>query len=291
MENKLYRQIPGRFLKYAFLLFLPLFFGCFEPKEGCLNINATNYAVDADDPCADCCTLPTLTLSVRHVAELPNDTVAFRYGTLYPSLVDGRDSFVVDRAHFFISNIKLVKEGGGEVGVTDTLRLEFASGEALTIEDNFAKLDRDIFAARKVGTIITEGNFTKIKLTLGLEEFLLQNDLPTNIPPRHPLNISEDSLIFEAGTGYIPNLLIFRPDTLPETDSLIFHFLEPTEITLPLESPFYVEKGFDVKLTLKVNYEEWFRFVDFENDSPQAMMEQIGHNLPNVFAVAEIKLE
>ncbi len=40
--------------------------GCYEPKEGCLDPQAVNYDVTADEACADCCTWPSLRLSVKH---------------------------------------------------------------------------------------------------------------------------------------------------------------------------------------------------------------------------------
>ncbi len=276
---------------YLSTLVFYFLFGCYEPKEGCLNTDAVNYDVTADDPCGDCCVFPSLSLSMQHLIRLPEDTVSFQYGVLYPSEVNALDSFVVDRARYFISDLKLVKENGEEVGVTDSLSLEFSNGTSITVEDNFAKLDRDIFQARKIGTVLTEGVVTEIKFTFGLDEFLLQNELTSVISNGHPLDTSSDSLIYEEGLGYIPNLLILRRDTVSTTDSLEFRFFDPVQISLPLEAPFVVEKGFNIKLTLKVDYLDWFNGVDFEIDNFPTMEEKIKNNLSNVFHVTEIKLE
>ncbi len=276
---------------YFSILVLCSLFGCYEPTEGCLNIDAVNYDVTADDPCSGCCTFPGLSLRVQHVIRLPDDTVSFQYGRLYPSEVNSLDSFVVDRARYFISDLKLVKDNNEAVGVIDSLLLGFANGDSATVEDNFAKLDRDIFQSRKIGTVLTEGVVEEVTFTFGLDEFLLQNEITSTIPVGHPLNTSSDSLIFEEGTGYIPNLLIVRRDTFSSTDSLVFRFFEPVQISLPLETPFVVEKGFDISLTLKVDYLDWFKGVDFEVDDFQAMEEKIRNNLGNVFQVVGIKLE
>ena len=276
---------------FPFLSFLFLF-GCYEPKEACLNIDAVNYDVSADDPCADCCSFPALSLTLQHVVEWPEDTVSMRYGVYYPAenAMFNRDSFLLDRARFFISNVKLVKEDGAEVTVTDTIRLTFSSGETRTFSDNFAKLDRAFFQARKLGIVKTEGVFKEIRFTLGLEEFLQQNEITSGLPTGHPLS-NTDTIIYEKGVGLIPNLLIVRHDTVNVKDSLAFRFVNPISINLPLAQPFVIERGFNIKLTLKTDYSDWFAGVDFMNDSYVTIQQKISDNLPNVFSVTEIKLE
>ena len=279
-------QISGLFVSL-------LLIGCYEPQEGCLNTDAVNYAVAADDPCGSCCTFPAFNLTMLHVVEWPDDTVAMRYNVYYPAAnaAVNRDSFLLERARFFISNVKLVKENGTEITVLDTLRLTFESGAAITVSDNFAKLDRDIFQARKLGTLITEGVFTEIRLTLGLEEFLQQDKITSDLPEKHPLDASTDTIIYEKDTGFTPVLLVVRHDTMVVKDSLEFRFFEPVPVNVTLAQPFVVEKGFNVKLSLKTDYSDWFEGVDFKNDSYQTIRQKIKDNLPNVFSVTEIKLE
>ena len=42
------------------------FNSCYSPVDGCLDPEATNYSIDADNPCDDCCNLPILNVSVFH---------------------------------------------------------------------------------------------------------------------------------------------------------------------------------------------------------------------------------
>ncbi len=279
------------FAIFPLLLFLVLS-GCYEPKEGCLDIDAVNYDVSADDPCGECCTFPTISLSMQYLVEWPEDTVAMRYGTYYPAMnaISG-DSFLLDRSRFFISNVKLVREDGTEVTVIDTLQLSFANGTARTISNSFAKMDRDIFSASEIGTHKTDGVFNEVKFTLGLEEFLQQNEITSGLPTGHPLDNSTDTIIYEEGSGFIPNLLILRYDTANIKDSTEFRFFDPIPINLPLANPFMVEKGLNIKLTLKTDYSDWFAGVDFKNDSYVTIQQKIKNNLSNVFSVTEIKLE
>ncbi|HMV23421.1 MAG TPA: hypothetical protein PKA71_03780, partial [Saprospiraceae bacterium] len=50
-----------------FLSSVVLFFtACYQPKEGCLDINATNFDATADEEC--CCQYPVLQLKFKHFA-------------------------------------------------------------------------------------------------------------------------------------------------------------------------------------------------------------------------------
>lgn len=262
---------------------------CYEPKSACLDIRATNYDVDADDPCGDCCTYPHITLAIQHSIELPNDTVSFKYGTLYPSSVQPLDSFVVDRARFFLYDLKLVTNESDTIEVVDSLQLTNENGEMLSVRDCFAKLDRDIFQSRNIGTILQEGVITDVVFSLGLPESLLDHTF-SGIPSSHPLSTS-DTLSFVENEGYVPILLTIRRDTLADTEPETMRFYQSIPISLHLEQPFVLDRGFHSKITIQVEYSRWFKEVDFENDSQQTMKEKIEENLSNVFSVTQIVLE
>lgn len=284
---------PYIFLFFTFHFSLFILSSCYEPQESCLDIQATNYDVSSDDPCTDCCTFPSLTLAFQHIVETDADTSFLRYGVFYPN--EGTsvttDSVMFDQASFFISNILLKKLDGTTVGVDDTLALEFSSGDPVTISDNFAKLDRAIVSSRNVGTVITEGVFDSIQFTLGLEDFLQPKEITSTLPSGHPLDSSNDSINYEIGTGYIPNRLIVRYDTITVLDSLDFRFFTPLPITLPLSEPLTVVRGNNIKLTLKLNYMDWFRMVDLANASPQTIEEGISNNLSSSISVVDLVLE
>ena len=280
--------------QFPIFFFAILLAGCFQPKEGCLDVRAANYDVSADDPCTDnCCKYPTLSVTLQHRIVLPTEpdtAYTIRYDSIYPAPFDTAHYFSFERSRYFLSNFRLVRENGEEVGVSDSVELETISGVPFTVRNSFAKADRDIFQASSVGVILSKGTFTKIKFTLGLNDPLPQTD-PQSVPTGHPLSIANDTLIYEEGTGYIPNRLVFRRDTVTGTDSLNFRFLTPKEVTLPLSEPFVLERGFNIKLTLFVNYMAWFEGVDLANDSPATMQTKIDSNLTKAFSVTEIKME
>lgn len=257
-------------------------------------MRATNYDVSADDPCTDnCCTFPNLSVAFLHRVVLPaqpDTSFALRYDSLYPAPFDVSHYFSIERSRFFLSNFRLVRENGEEVGVLDSLELETGSGVRFWVKNSFVKADRDIFPPSAAGKMLSDGVFTQVKFTLGLDSPVPQTD-PKSVPTGHALNVSGDTLMYGEDTGYIPNRLVFRRDTLEGTGLLDFRFLTPQEVTLPLGGPFQLESGFHIKLTLMVDYLAWFEGVDLVNDSPALMQSKIDGNLTKAMKVTEIKME
>jgi hypothetical protein len=284
------QKIPA----FAVCLFIFSFLtSCFEPKEGCLDINATNYDVESDDPCPDCCNYPTLSISTLHQVLVKNTLDSFvnlKYNFFYPAPSNDLDTFAILRSRFFISNVKLIKQDGTAVGVSDTIGIGFPNGSRVVYEDNFAKLDRDIFAASAIGTTITEGLFDKINFTLGLPEELLGLDT-ASIPAGHPLDFRSDTIIYQEGTGYVPFFLSVKTDTAAAALPTEMRLFQPSQISLPIEPPVNIEQGYNIKLKLRINYMAWFEGVDFANDSEDAIRQKIAANLPNAFSVTEITFD
>jgi len=269
-----------------------LFPACYEPKEGCLDLDAVNYDANADNPCADCCQMPTLSVSFSHQALLPTQTdtaINFKYDSLYPSPFDELHYFQITRSRFFISGLHLVKEDGTEVGVQDSIELEAPAGDTITVEDNFALVDRDIFQAATLGAIVTHGSFDRVRFTLGLSGTLRQTN-PESVPAKHALNVATDTLMYAEGTGYLSHLLIFKRDTLSTTAPIELKITEPATIELPLPETIGVSRGFNISLKLKINYLAWFEDIDLVNDSEQTIEMKLKENLPNAFTVTEVKM-
>jgi hypothetical protein len=278
---------------WLFLLVLFLFVGCYEPKEGCLDLEATNYDVSADDPCPNCCKYPVLSLLFQHhiaPANQPDTSMTIFYNKKYQSVLDTNHYFYFDRGRFFISDLKLVREDGLEIGVQDSFWLPLLGGDSVYLEDNYSKHDREIFAAANLGTVRTDGQFTGVKFLLGLSPTVQQAWVDT-LTAGHPLAAENDSLSYLDGVGYLPVHLSIRPDTLPGTLPIDFVFTEGKQISLDFEQPTSIDRGFNIKLTLRMNYMTLFRDIDFKNDSEAVMREKIDSQLSNAISVTSIKLE
>lgn len=276
-----------------FLPFLLILVGCYDSQEGCLDIDATNYDVSADDPCLECCTYPTLNLIFQHqvvLATQPDTSFALKYGTRYPSPLDTNHLFYIDRARFFVSDLKLVRNDGVEFGVLDSFWLPLLNGDSIYLENNFSKHDRDIFQVAKIGNFRTSGLFTGVKFRLGLSPTVRQAWVDT-LTVGHPLAVENDSLSYLASAGYLPVHLIVRRDTLPDTSPMDFVFTEEKQISLSFPQTVSIEKGFKIKVTLRLDYMALFQTVDFLNDSEAVIKNKIDSQLSNAFSAFSLKLE
>lgn len=290
----MHRQ-PSTVHRSMYRLIIPIFFllaGCYEPKEGCLDIEATNYDVSADDPCPDCCTYPSLSLQFQHYVTLatePDTSYAMKYGTRYPSPLDTNHLFYLDRGRFFVSDLRLVRANGEEFGILDSVALPLLGGDTIYVENNFSKHDRDIFAAAKLGTFRTSGEFTGVKFTLGLTPTVRQvwvDTLKTTA-----LAVENDSFSYSKTVGIMPVRLILRRDTLPDTQPLDLVFTQERQISLPLPQTVFIDKGFKMKVTLRLDYMVLFQNVDFKNDSAMDIWAKIDSQLSNAFSAVSLVLE
>ncbi len=279
---------PSNFIPFLFLLA-----GCYEPTEGCLDIEATNYDVSADDSCLDCCTYPSLNLLFQHqvvLATQPDTSFALKYGTRYPSPFDTNHFFYIDRGRFFVSDLKLIRENGEELGVTDSFWLPLLNGDSVYLENNFSKHDRDIFKAATIGSIRTSGLFSGVKFTLGLTPTVRQALVDT-LPAGHPLAVEDDSLSYLENVGYLPVHLSIRRDTLPGTVPMDFVFTDERQISVPFPQTVSIEKGFIIRVTLRLDYMALFEGIDFKNDTESAIRAKIDSQLSNAFSAISLKLE
>jgi hypothetical protein len=266
---------------------------CYEPKEGCLDIEATNYDVSADDQCPKCCTYPKLSVQVLHYIvspKKPDSLFAMRYATKYQGLLDSNEFFFLDRGRFFISNLKLVRQSGEEVGVRDSVLLPRTVGDSIRVENNFSKHDRDILQAASLGTVRTEGLFVGVKFTIGIPQLLL-DEVAIDSINSGALFVRNDTLSHDSLTGVIPVRFMLRPDTLDNTPKLDFQFKEPYEISLPFAQPVAIERGYNIKVVLGLNYSVLLENVDFKNDNEATIRAKIDSQLTNAFSIVSIKVE
>jgi hypothetical protein len=128
-----------------------------------------------------------------------------------------------------------------------------------------------------------------VKFSLGLPPGALSAD-PATVPASSSFSIKGDTLSYNGDFGYVPNLLSFKRDTATATPVTTLKMTEITVFDLALPKPFMAEQGFNVCITLRVNYLVWFDGVDFQQDSDDAIRQKVLANLPGSFSVTAIEL-
>ncbi len=262
------------------LILLCICSACFEPQEGCLDVLATNYDVSADEPCADCCEYPKLTLEVEHMM---GDT-SLRYGDPYS--LDAVHFFKMARIRFYISDLRL-ERAGLSVGSTDSLQLELGLGTARvlqSIEDNFALIQRNRFSFG-LGRFQEIGTFDSLRFQVGVGLPANTAD-PADLPGGHPLAPQTDSMHWSLDSGYIYNQVLLLRDTFASTDTTWLSIGFPknlVEVVLPYGRP--VTLGFDVVVPLRIDYMEWLEGINFVADTEEQMIAKIVNNTAKAFNI------
>ncbi len=270
--------------------------GCYEPVEDCLDTAATNFRVGADRPCSDCCEYPTWRLRVRHRWVYPDTTVNFRLlDSVY--LDNSGQPFRIQDLQFYLSNLRFLLADGAEAGVTDLVSAELysedGSVELSEIEDNFALVAPSRVQSYTIGTYRSPGPVVGLRFDVGLDS-TANRAVPASLPDDHPLAPQPSDLYWSIDSGYVfYEIAILRDTTAADTIPTVLEIGTPAyrrEVTLPFEAT--IPEGFDLELTLQVDYRRWFGGIqNVRTDSEAVLIEAIVSNLAQSFSVVDIEAE
>jgi len=253
---------------------------CFEPKEGCLDIAATNFDAGADKDC--CCEYPKLELTVNQVY----DTLLFLNNTLYPDA--SGHLFRIKSVAFYLSDFQAFQNGEA-FSVSDTLTLNTflgsdTSGQLFT---NDFQLVRRTPVVYKVGTFRQDGNFEKVSFRFGLSA-AAQTVIPTKAPKTHPLYAQPDSLWRGQTNGFVFLQAVVVRDSMGATEPDTLRFLQADlgQQQLGATGLFVHPTGYDFPLVLTVDYKKMFEGVNWSIHDISAWKSKIIANLPVTFSVS-----
>jgi len=160
------------FLGWLFGFCCCLLTACFQPESGCLDIEATNFTLSADEGCGsddsatNCpCSYPKLSMNVDFVFD-KQDYAANDYYSIDSQLVQIR------LIRFYLSGFKLKPTDGDWLTVEDTISLlviDSASSELVTnvFTDNFQLMNRQ--NAITLGEVAKSGTLDSIRFVVGIE--------------------------------------------------------------------------------------------------------------------------
>ncbi|MDO8366331.1 MAG: hypothetical protein Q7T20_06005 [Saprospiraceae bacterium] len=263
------------------LLFALSFSACFEPKEGCLDIAATNFDAGADKDC--CCEYPKIVLTVDQVY----DTLLFRNDMLYPD-ANGH-LFRIKSVAFYLSDFQLFQ--AGEIyKVSDTLTLNtfLGSDTSSQLFINDFQLVRRSPIDYVIGTFRQEGNFEAVDFRLGLSGEA-QKVIPFKAPANHPLAAQADSLWRGQSAGFVFLQAVVVRDSMANTTADTLRFLQADlgQPRIGATGLFVHATGYDFPLVLKVDYNKMFEGINWSLHDIQAWKTKIIANLPGTFSVSQ----
>ncbi len=268
--------------------------GCYEPIEGCLDVNAVNYDLRADRNNSEDCVYPQLRLSVQHRYTKQDTLLRFSLDSVY--LDRQGNPFRLGSLRYYISNFHLVFQNGQEVGVEEMLEVLITQPDGTTsprlIEDNFSLVSPTITQNYTIGTLPEAGAVQEIRFAVGVEG-LANRAEPNSFPETHPLSLQNGSMYFGPDSGYVFHRIeLFRDtiatDTIPEVLRI---GTEPYLREVRLPASFKKERGFHLAVTLQVDYKLWFGGIKVEQDSPEQLIEEIVSGLAQSFSVVSVQLQ
>ncbi|MCB0568338.1 MAG: hypothetical protein KDC66_01170 [Phaeodactylibacter sp.] len=269
--------------------------GCYEPQEGCLDVEAVNYDLQADKNNSSECVYPELRLVLQHVYS--NGDTTYRLGLADSIYYDSQGHpFRINAIRFFLSNCHLIFADGREAEVGESIEIGILQPDGSTllreIEDNFSLASPRVSQAYTIGTLREVGEVKELRFALGVEG-LANLALPDAFPDNHPLGLVDSSLYFNQDSGYVFQYVeLFRDTVASDTIPTVLRigttpYLK--EVRLPVA--FTKTRGYHLKATLQVDYAKWFSGIDAQQDSPQALIGKIVANQAQAFSIVDIKLE
>ncbi len=273
-------------LPIAFCLLLSLAqVACFEPREGCLEVEATNFDASADKNC--CCEYPQLVLDV---VQWYDTMQSFTENAAYRAPLNDH-LFRLKSVTFYLSDFQLT-QNGVTYTVSDTIQLRAfpPSGsdtirEALT--NDFLLVRRQSFS-NDIGDFRINGTFKNVSIRLGLNE-PAGRVIPRLAPTGHPLRVQVDSLWHERAKGYIFAQIVLARDTANATvpDTISFSRADLGDFFIKTTAPVQHTTGYDFHLRLLVEYKKLMKDVDLTTGDILAWKSQLKTNLPDIFSVSQ----
>jgi len=284
------RITPGKYTLLGLLAVAAA--ACYQPREGCLDVAARNYAVDADRPCPDdCCQYPVIRVDYLHKV-VTTDTFNLVYDdSVYYDA--GGNAFRFSDIQFYLSSVRMLRSDGEAVGVEDTVGVEIPQpdGGVITeiVEDNFSLINPGLFGVQTMGNMRESGSFSGFRLTLGVPEPANFADT-LGLPAGHPLAAGDMYISPEAGRIF-NRVQLYRIENQTDTIRTTLEIALPENlITFDLPANYYIDPGFSPRFVLLVDYLAWFRGVDLVADSPEEITQRIVSNLPASFKLVAVTL-
>ncbi|MDF1698462.1 MAG: hypothetical protein P1U56_21605 [Saprospiraceae bacterium] len=243
---------------------------CYSPVEGCLDPEATNYSITADNDCDDCCVYPELSTSIFHenldTTFILGDTIINDFEQQI-SLVD----FVYLLSDFQVYSEDSVYE------VTDVVSLIGSDGE-LIVKDDIIRVTRDDFTF-EIGTAIFDGNVNQFSFKVGLSTALNENRF-SEVIDGHPLTTDPDTLYDDITETYVFQRLQIAQG-VDFLDTVIYDINIDADVTFDID--FNSNRGEDKTIIIEAQYDEWFIGVDFDTMDKETIEAKIAENSKSIF--------
>ena len=249
---------------------------CTEPEEGCLDVLASNFEIDADsDCCTDdseecCCNYPSLRLNLFYKGTatdtLSDANTNIRLDTYYP-LENLTDSIRIDSFSLFVSELTPIDNNA-----IDTLRLfESLQIESLdangnrqvtTFQDNIALVAMPLFQFT-LGTYRSGISIDELSYNIGLQPDLATVD-PSSVSNDHPLGGDYTVLYNSLSQRYLTGRVGFTLKRGVNELEMVEELTSFTPRSQQLATPIVFAKGVTLDILMRINMLDLFKGIIFD---------------------------
>jgi len=216
--------------------------------EGCLDINASNFDLNADRACTDCCTYPSLFLTL---SQKWADSNFF----LTDTLLDIHDHpYRINDLKYYLSSWAWF--GTDQQWYTVDSAQITCNGNVIRYTPDITLIDATQFNYT-LGTFHQSPDIDSIRFLFGLAEtFGCLNDTTA------PVILSDKSPLWDKTLQSLATVrLVLQPDiSSPDLDTLFIHSSQDIRMDYDQE----LQPGFSTTLNLTVDYSKWFANADIQ---------------------------
>jgi hypothetical protein len=284
MQKKLLLFVTS-FVVFAFL-------ACQEKVQGCLDPNATNFEIAADEPCtktsiaSTCpCRYPNLVFGADYKilgkTKKGTDTL-YNWSDKYVLKNAANQTYFMKNMALYLADIQLIRENGEVVYPIDSVIIPVKKSAIDTpnvkVRKDFTLLHNNNFNYT-IGSFAQNGIFKKIKFKIGLQNPVNQASTlnKRKITIDNGLNI--DSLYLKNTFEHYTGSISYQSDTSKTGKIANFKFKKDIDIELPFPINTLYPKGADIRVRLLIDFSKWFQDVDFTKDTPAQIEAKVIANL------------
>ncbi len=246
------------------ITFINVLEGCYQPKEGCLDIYATNFDATADNNC--CCQYPLIQVQFVHMSGQnlfnPSDTL----------MNDTGQAFKINDFSIYFSNFEFTGTSGNLFSTLDTFHLP--------AENDTIILRKDLLLARAntsnstSGKLIQKEDFVKVSFNAGVPNEANSVSF-SRIPSSSILSRQPDSL-FTENIGYVSFKYSFTNGIGQGNSERVIRIYEDVPLSFDLFIP--EKNAFNTCFEMIINHLDIFYNIDIENDTDEMVKAKLIQN-------------
>lgn len=251
MRKTLINQSP--FLLIAFLfLAISTTPSCSKPREGCLDLNGTNYDVLAELDC--CCTYPNLAFTFS--SKYSDDPVEFNEFGYTNNL---GQKYGLSSGRMLLNNLFLTNDSGEVFEIEDTIELKTNEGrDSMFFKNDFININSLSPKSYILSEIPVDEFYTSLKFSLGFDGQYC-DIAPLNLPQNTEITRSLNSLYAEEFDEFFSARIDLVVDSTENG-------LDIKTIFIPLcqtaTEQYSLNKigtpGFNLEIKMEIDIKEWF---------------------------------